>query len=461
MTNASGSAQLPEPYCQPLLPWGLYPLWLLGTFFLPLPSQHPDAKGEDFPPYPDSFNPLLDSRVELLAAPLDYADVVKIADHWFAPSMPEEAGGMVMVIRILSVLSHLTTPRDDCGDVAYDFDRLANGFQPVPGGNLCTLLWLGYRYIKAFATALRELDARLTSASHNAQFDELARGVLRYAALVPGHDLARARSPHFGDDDLTLWPDETLKAAVKRGRAHLERAVHQARRASFRESRTRIYAIRSPNVRHIAPSPLHLSASQIRSRNYRSYVDSATDILESLVNLLRLSAHVAVQLQRYLDPMDSSLGLELGTAPPPDLKARLAGWRSTAAPLNHLVDLDQNLLDVHFGHSWRETTMPLALVQDAEYRLVQRLRLYGWWAMALVWGILPGEPDSVYFAGRGGRTGASTYSSQATYAKHPPPLRLSDFDEVDLPRDRKSPIVDRLRHMIVERERYLEKRNRL
>ena len=357
-----------------------------------------------------------------------------------------------MAIRILSVLSHLTHPRDDCGDVAYDFDRFNSGFQPVPGGNLCTLLWLGYRYVHSFAIALRELDARLAHASTKDEFDELARGVLKNAALVPGHHMARARNPDLSDDDLTLWPDMSLTNAVARAKAHLERAVRQARRTTFTESRTRLYPIRSPKVRHIAPSPHHLTASQIRVRNYRSYIDGATDILESLVSLLRLSAHVAVQLQRFLDPNDATLGLEPGMVPPVDLQTRLKCWRGVAAPVDPLAHLNPNLLDTHFQHSWRDTTVPLGVVQQAEYRLAHRVNHDGWRATALAWGVLPGDVEAPNFAGRCKRI-AAKYIPSSTYRKHPPPYHLTEFDDSDLPiDDRKSPIAARLRQMIVERQ---------
>ena len=352
--------------------------------------------------YPDTFNPLGKSHSEVLATPLDLRDLVKIADHWFSefPDQTEFASGMVTATRVLSVLSHLTGPREDSGDVAYDFWRYVLGFPPVPGGNLCTLLWLGYRYVCAFATELRKLDARLATASNDNKFDSFAREVLKYAALIPGHDLTRARDPSITDDELNLWPHITLEQAVKRASRHLERAVSQSRQCTFSESRTRIYPIRSPDVRRIAPSPNHLSSSQIVSRNFRSYLDSATDILGSLVDLLRLSGHVAVQLRRYVDPMDATLGVELGRPAPAGRARRLENWRRIAKPLRSLAELPIDLLDTHFEDSWRDTTLPLGLILICENQLVDRWNKAGWVATAFQWGVLPGDVDSVYFAGR-------------------------------------------------------------
>ena len=453
MIDASDARWLPEPYRQPSLPWTMeFHTMLLGKVLLPVPSKHPEAKRTPLYTYPESFNPLVKSHGEVLATPLAYREVVKIADHWFAefPDLPETAGGMVMATRVLSVFSHLTDPREDSGDLAYDFWRYVLGFTPVPGGNLCTLMWLGYRYVRAFAVELRTLDARLANASSEGQFDSLADKVLQHAALIPGHDLARARDPQISDRELNLWPHISPENAVERARMHLERAVTQARQGTFSESRTRIYPIRSPCVRRIAPSPSHLSSSQILCRNLRSYVDSATDILGSLVDLLRLSGHVAVRLRRYLAPMDRTLGVELGRPAPDGVARRLKDWRRIAKPLGPLADLPPDLLDTHFEDSWRDTTLPVGLIRICEDQLVHRWSSQAWVATALAWGVLPGDVDAVHFAGRCKPQNAYRLDPQDRY-KQPPSYDVRDYDQSELQAEENgSPIADRLRNLLAE-----------
>ena len=368
MTKATLPHNATGLYCQPWLPWSLYPASsLAGTLLLPLPPTHPDAKNRriGWSTYPALFDKTVIVRSRVLEQRLDYQELTDIARHWFRVEFgfAWETGGIVALIRVLSVLSHLTDPRRHRGDPIYDCNRFWLGFAPVPGGNLCTLLWLGYRYVQAFAAQLRMLDKELEHAPDTNKFDSLAKDVLRHAARVPGHDLLRARDRSLSDDDLCLWPDMTLEHAVKRATSHLSRAVGQARRATFSQSRTRIYPIRSPRVRRTAESPSHLSEAQILSRNFHAYVDSATDILGSLVELLRLCGHVAVKLQRYLDPATEYWGLKLGRNPPTDVRRRLQEWRRIVAPLDSLAALPQGLLDTHFADSWRETELPHKLIR--------------------------------------------------------------------------------------------------
>ena len=453
MSNGFHRHWLPEPYCRPQLPWTMdFRTMLLGKVLLPLPSKHPEVKPTLVHAYPESFNPLVQSHGEILADPLEFRDVVNIADHWFSKysSEPQVAGGMVMATRVLSVLSYLTDPREDRGDLAYDFWRYVLGFTPVPGGNLCTLMWLGYRYVRAFAIELRTLDGRLANASSERQFDSLVDEALSNAALIPGHDLARARDPRMSDRELNLWPHSGLEQAVKRALLRLERAVTQARLGTFSETRTRIYPIRSPDVRRIAPSPSHLSSSQILSRNFRSYVDSATDILGTLVDLLRLSGHVAVQLRRYVAPVDPSLGVEPGSPAPASVARRLGGWRRFAEPLSPLADLPRDLLDTHFEESWRDTTLPIGLILRCENQLVHRWNQQAWVATALAWGVLPGDVDSVHCAGRCKPESAQQLDPQKEY-RQPPSYDVGDYDPSDLQAGGKgSPIAARLRSLLAE-----------
>ena len=424
MTKATLPHNATGLYCQPWLPWSLYPASsLAGTLLLPLPPTHPDAKNRriGWSTYPALFDKTVIVRSRVLEQRLDYQELTDIARHWFRVEFgfAWETGGIVALIRVLSVLSHLTDPRRHRGDPIYDCNRFWLGFAPVPGGNLCTLLWLGYRYVQAFAAQLRMLDKELEHAPHTNKFDSLAKDVLRHAARVPGHDLLRARDRSLSDDDLCLWPDMTLEHAVKRATSHLSRAVGQARRATFSQSRTRIYPIRSPRVRRTAESPSHLSEAQILSRNFHAYVDSATDILGSLVELLRLCGHVAVKLQRYLDPATEYWGLKLGRNPPTDVRRRLQEWRRIVAPLDSLAALPQGLLDTHFADSWRETELPHKLIVLTEARLIELVNREGWRATALAWGVFPGDSDSLTFAGRCRPTTHVGFHPWRVYAQPP------------------------------------------
>lgn len=406
MIDASSPNNLLDVYLQPTLPWSLYPASsLAGTILLPLSPAYPEARNPRLVwiPYPKSFDKtMMIRRSEVLEQALTYGELVEIARDWFRVDIGSQSdiGGMVALIRVLSVLSHLTDPRRHRGDPMYDCNRFLAGFAPVPGGNLHTLLWLGYRYVQAFAAQLRTLDKALANASDIEEFDRHVTAVLRDAAWVPGHDLLRARDRRLTDDDLSLWPEIALDSAVERAKSHLIRAVRQARRASFGQARTRIYPIRSPRVRRSAESPSHLSDAQILRRNFRSYVDGATDVLGSVVELLRLSSHVAVTLGRYLSPTNAHWGLAQGRRPPADLGRRLQEWRRIAAPLGPLAELPPDLLDCHFEDSWRDTELPLELIVATEGWLVGWLNREGWRATALSWGVLPGDRDSLMFAGR-------------------------------------------------------------
>ena len=406
MTDASRPSKLLETYLQSALPWSLYPASsLAGTILLPLPPAHPQARIPRlvWNPYPKSFDKgMMIDRSRVLERALAYEELVEIARDWFRVDIGShsETGGVAALIRVLSVLSHLTDPRRHRGDPMYDCNRFLAGFAPVPGGNLHTLLWLGYRYVQAFAAQLRTLDKALAKASGIDEFNRHVTPVLISAAKVPGHDLLRSRDGTLTDDDLSLWPEIALDFAVKRAESHLMRAVRQARRASFADARTRLYPIRSPRVRRAAESPSHLSDAQVLRRNFRSYVDAATDILGSVVELLRLSGHVALMLVRYLAPTQPHWGLAQRRNPPADLDRRLQEWRRIAAPLSPLAELPPDLLDCHFVDSWRDTELPLDVIVATEAWLVGWLNREGWRATALSWGVLPGDCDSLNYAGR-------------------------------------------------------------
>ena len=445
MDDDSNSDQLPKPYCQPNLTLALYPASsLAGTLFLPLPANHPEAKKAAMRRYlyPESFDKTLMQRSEVLVQRLKYAELVNIARYWFRVDLAGhvEWGGMVALIRVLAVLSHLTNPRQDRGNTEYDWPRFAIGLPVVPGGNLRTLLWLGYRYVQAFADELRMLDKELAGASNIEEFDQLAMRVLKHAALVPGHRLLFARDRAISDEALSLWPDTTLDNAVSQAVAHLQRAVTQARRARFAEARTRLYPMRAPTRRVIAPSPNHLTTAQVLYRNFRSYVDSGSDILAALVDLLRISGHVAVQLQAYLSPWDKDLGLKQRRRPSTNLGTRREDWRRIAKPLEPLAELPDHLLDCHFEDSWHDTGLPFSLIAHHEGWLVSRVNREAALATALEWGVLPGDMDSLLVAGRCTPEGYGLFRGENHYGDS---VKWSQgiFHESEFPCDEKESLI--------------------
>ena len=393
------------PLCQPDLPFSFRPSAperpspLLGTVLLPLtPADLPAS--EPFPLYPADGAAYLRSRDEILAAPMAFPDLRALVATWFTAPVGNQ---MVpcdgsMLTRLLTVLAEVAVPGRHPGAAAHDYTRSVSGFCPAPGGNLTTLLWLGWRYSVQLALRLHALPNLLAGHDSLDAFRAALQDAVQGVGLIPAHDFAKP-VPHDAPAP-PYWPGASAYRAANHAVHTVGRAVRCGRACDIKTGRSRSYFLRTlPQGRSRLSERERAS---VQAANLAVYRTACADILSGVVEALRVVGFAALRLQHLATPEDPSLGpLPVAFVPTkPTVNAHLKVCARLVECLAPLAKAEPSTLDRHFIPSARETGVPFSWFALAEADLARRFREWAWVGTALAWGVLPGDPDSPRYAGR-------------------------------------------------------------
>ena len=389
----------PEPHCQPIRPLAFSPPeTLISTLLCPVPSRHPDVRPMECKGvHPDHFHEQHLARrraVQCDDAKMSYDDATLLIRRWFTDfdSFHGFVGNPVVLTRLLTVLHALGSPEPLQGDYLFERDvRCHPRVVPVPGGNLDMLIWLAWRYMHAFAFEGVALVDKLEAESDSLAAATLLFKLVTPAGTVPGHDFPRAINRSVPEAAIALWPGpvSAMRPSMISAVRLLGRGVRTGRvdHPSGQRMRGALYSYVKP------------VGVDERTWNYLAYCRAARDVLQAVVELLRLVGHIVALGRRMVCPLTPYIGMDYGTPGLCPAAPLAEDWGVCATLLREVLKLDATLLDGHFIDSAAPTGVENWFWAVNERACGEWFNEYAWVAVATEWGIVPGEVDTMQRAG--------------------------------------------------------------